>query len=177
MKYTLITQCKKMRTKQAGYTMIELLLVIAIIIGLTSVMIYALASRANKQAAIHECAAQVANIVVAERSFIQRDPAVAIANSDLSALKPYGLDSKIADLKGKSTNPWGGDYTLGMPKTGQFIVTIVDVPTSIVTNYQTLQNSIQRLTEHDTTADDASASAKGACSADTNTITCTFDNG
>ena len=181
------------KTKQSGYTLIELLLVIAIIIALTALMVYALVSRANKQANIHETAAQVSAIVTANRQWITREGGTAMTTKGKDAwayFRNYGLSSKISLMKGVNSNPFGGDYVFSgnIVKagggTGIFTIEITNVPASLIpvpktkktaaSGNGTLVNAILRMTlAGHTSATDAPTPL---CKSDAaNTITCTFD--
>ena len=167
---------KKIQSKQSGYTLIELLLVIAIIIALTAVMIYALVGRAERQSAIHQCATAVSQIVIAQRAYNAMDPAEAqIAGSDTFAiLKGYGVDSRIVDHNGIKINPWTGDYSFTAPVSGEFTVSVTGLPDGVEKD-KSLTVAIQSMTDHDTKADAGGAKDKTVCKGKKGTLTCTFD--
>jgi type II secretory pathway pseudopilin PulG len=162
------------RKNQKGYTMLELLLVIGIIIALASIMIYAFLSRANKQAGIDTAAAQVSNIVISERASVRENGKIIAIDSDTAGqpLLTFGLQERIANTS-TTANPWGGSYVVASIGGGQFTVQLNGLPKDMVgktTQYQNFVNMIQRLGEGD---QDKSGTK---CTQTGNAITCTFDN-
>lgn len=155
--------------KQGGYTMLELLLVIGIIIALTSVMIYALLSRANKQSAFTQAGAQVAQIANAERNAISTSGAGFVA---IDGLGQYGLSQDIT-TNATHSNPWGGAYDVADNSDGTFKVTASNVPADMSKGYDRFIHQISTIGEQ--TASQG-GQAQGQCKPDGNTITCTFDN-
>lgn len=168
------------RKDQSGYTMLELLLVLGIIIALAAIMIYAFLSRVNKQSAMNSSSAQVSNIVTSERSAVERQGQI-IAFSDQTTaqtLVTYGLQEQIAQDP-THANPWGGGYVVANGSNGQFTITINGLPSNMTktdgSGYQTFTEELSRLGEGSGIAN----SGKGAtneCTATGNSITCTFDN-
>ena len=134
---------RKNKRKQGGYTMLELLLVIGIIIALTSVMIYALLSRANKQSAFTQAGAQVAQIANSERNAISTSGQ---GFTDIKKLGQYGLSQDIANNSDHS-NPWGGSYTTADNSDGTFTVTASNIPSDLGDNYQRFIHQISLIGE------------------------------
>ncbi len=161
------------KKNQSGYTMLELLLVLGIIIALAAIMIYAFLSRVNKQSSLQTSVAQVSNIVTAERAAVQQQGAIIIFSSPAEAapLLTFGLQEQIAQNQ-KTANPWGGDYEVkDIAGTGQFTVSMDNVPSNVTkgTDYSSFEKLMSRIGEGSGTTD-------VTCKATGNTISCNFDN-
>lgn len=160
------------KKNQSGYTMLELLLVLGIIISLTAIMLYAFLSRANKQSAIETAVAQVGNIVAAERAAVQQQKEIIPFKDKDGAgkLVTFGLQQQIAQNPEKA-NPWGGNYVVGpAEEPGQFQVSMGNIPSSIIKgDYDNFVKLLSRLGE-------GTGSTVAECTSTGSTIACSFDN-
>lgn len=161
----------KKNRKQNGYTMIELLLVIGIIIALTAVMLYALLSRANRQAAFTQAGSQVAQVANAERSLIAVQGAP-IVGADLTGLASYGVTGKIVkDTQSAATaNPWGGPITVANNGDGNFSVVLGGLPSGLS------EEQYSSFVKQASAMGDDVAQSPPACSYANNSITCKYAN-
>ncbi len=169
------------KKKQDGYTMIELLLVIGIIIALAAIMLYAFLSRANKQTAIHTAASQVANIHSAESGASTRGggPVAFTTASDATPLQGYGMEAQIAKSP-TTANPWGGSYSVTVNDgAGTYTIQLQNVPSDITDKsgpyYNEFINLLDRQGEGAATAA-GRASASNCKVVGKNEIDCTYDN-
>lgn len=126
------------KSKQAGFAMIEVLLMIGVLIALTAVMVYALFAKVSRQSKVQTASEQMVQIASSVRAYAKSNAAFCHANGcltgtteqlenqkyivgdvtvkknsdqNMTILGAFGLEQKLSD-QSLMANPWGGAYTV-----------------------------------------------------------------
>lgn len=111
------------KSKQAGFAMIEILLMIGVLIALTAVMVYALYGKVSRQSKVQTASEQMVQIASSVRAYIRSNQHGTVVKcmdkgclntnptDDMALLGGYGLEQSISDHSA-TANPWGGPYTV-----------------------------------------------------------------